>query len=116
MGPDASGITPRAPRFDLKVPLVLYLRDRIASGHSVNVSESGMLATFDRRLEAWLTGHLCVVAGEWHLAIDVRIVRVEGRVAAMAFEIANEGDRATIRKLIECANPGLMAQPPAPAA
>jgi hypothetical protein len=106
MGPDA---TPRAPRFDIKVPLVLYLRDRIASGHSINVSESGMLATFNRRLDPWAAGHLCAVAGELHLAIDVHVVRVEGRAAAMAFEVGSEGDRATIRRLIEYAGPAAVA-------
>jgi hypothetical protein len=115
MGPVASGFTPRAPRFDLKVPVVLYLGDRIASGHSINVSESGMLAMFDRPVEAWLTGQLSSVAGEWHLSIDVRVVRAEGRTAALVFKIVSEGDRATIQKLIDHADPGSADRPLAPA-
>jgi hypothetical protein len=109
MGSDASSFISRAPRFDLKVPVVLYLRDHMSSGQSINVSESGMLVRFDRTLEIWLKGHLCAVAGEWHLSINVHIIRVEGRVTALAFEIKGEGDRATIRKLIELADHNLAA-------
>jgi hypothetical protein len=109
MGPDAQGFQSRAARFDLKVPLVLYLRDHMTSGQSINVSESGMLARFDRSLEIWLKGHLCVVAGEWHLGIDVHIARVDGRMTALVFEIRSDGDRATIQKLIELADHDLAA-------
>jgi hypothetical protein len=109
MGSDANSFNPRALRFELKVPVVLYLRDHMASGQSINVSESGMLARFDRALEIWLKGHLCVVAGEWHLSIDVHIARVDGWVTALTFEIKGEGDRATIRKLIELAEHDLAA-------
>ena len=109
MGSDTSSFSPRAPRFELKVPVVLYLRDHMASGQSVNVSESGMLVRFDRTLEIWLKGHLCAVAGEWHLSINVHIIRVDGQLTALAYEIGSEGDRATIRKLIELAEHDLAA-------
>ena len=116
MGSGANSFISRAPRFDLKVPVVLYLRDRLASGYSINVSESGMLATFNRTVDPLLKGHLSAVAGEWHLSIDVHIVRVEGRVTAMAFEIEGEADRATIQKLIDHAEHEHAIELPAPAA
>lgn len=116
MGSGTNSFISRAPRFALKVPVVLYLRDHMASGQSINVSESGMLARFDRTLDIWLKGHLCAVAGEWHLSIDVHIARVDGRVTALAFEIKGEGDRTTIQKLIELAEHEHPAALPAPAA
>jgi hypothetical protein len=109
MGSDANSFIPRSLRFALNVPVVLYLRDHMASGRSINVSDSGMLVRFDQTLEIWLKGHLCVVAGEWHLSIDVHIIRVEGQLTALAYEIGSEGDRATIRKLIELADHNLAA-------
>jgi hypothetical protein len=110
----ANNFNPLDARMDMDVPVILYLHDRIASGHTVNVSDSGMLATFDRRLDPWATGRLCVVTEKSHLSIQVRIVRVDGSLAGMSF--VSDSDHADIQQLIEHANGGPAAAPRAPAA
>ena len=62
--------------------------------------QQGMLVIFDRQLEVALTGQLSGILRESHIAIVTRIVRVEGRVAALAFQGMSEKDRAIIQKLI----------------
>ena len=116
MGTETIDSTPRATRYDLNVPVVLYLLDGIASGRTINVSDTGILATFDRPLDPWDTGRLHTLATGSYLSIEVRVVRVEGQQVGMTFQIAEESDRATIGKLIELANLGLALVPPAPAA
>ena len=76
-------------------------------GNSVNISESGMLAEFDRGPEVWLTGRILAQIGEWRLSTGVSVVRVDGRMAAFAFREMSDIDRTRIRKLIEDANEGL---------
>jgi hypothetical protein len=87
----------------------------IARGHSINLSESGMLVTLDRRVDAWDTGRLSTAAGEWHFSIDVRIVRVEGRQAALTYKNVSENERAIIHKILDHMDPGLADRPLAPA-
>jgi PilZ domain-containing protein len=107
MGSDEKVFAPRAPRFDLRTPVVLHLPEGIVKGYSVNVSESGMLAKFDRPVDIWAEGRLSADVGEWNLSINFRVARIEGRDTGLCFHIANEGDRKTIQKLIEYAT-----QPP----
>jgi hypothetical protein len=116
MGAEAIDFIPRATRYGLNVPVMLYLPDDIASGRTINISETGILATFDRSLDPWATGRLCAEVRRSYLSIEVRVVRVEGRQTGMTFHIVTEGDHAAIRELIEFAQMELAAVPPAPAA
>jgi hypothetical protein len=103
MGSDAKVLAPRAPRFDFRTPVVLFLPQGIMKGYSVNVSESGMLAKFDRPVDIWAEGRLSADVGEWNLSINIRVARIEGRETGLSYHIANEGDHKTIQKLIEFA-------------
>jgi hypothetical protein len=71
------------------------------------MSESGMLVVLDRIADVCLTGQLLAEFGEWHVNIEARIVRVEGRTAALAFVNISEKNRTIIREVIEDASAGL---------
>jgi hypothetical protein len=103
----ASGFTARSPRLAFNAPVVFYFDGGEVRGHSVNISESGMLAVFDAQLDGRLVGKLSAVVGEWHINIRARVVRIEGRVAAFAFRDVNETDRVAIQTLIEHAKPNV---------
>lgn len=107
MGPIPPGIIARASRLSLKTPVLFHFAGGKVRGESVNISESGMLAEFDRGQEVWLTGRILAQIGEWRLSIDVKVVRVDGRRTAFAFREISDIDRARIRKLVEDSNEGL---------
>jgi len=104
MGYSATGVPSRAPRFNLSTRVVLHLPEGNFKGHSINVSQSGMLATFDRALDVWLDGRLFALVGEDFLGINVRVARVDGRLAGLTFQVAGESDRIMIQKLLERAD------------
>jgi hypothetical protein len=106
LGPHESGYS-RAPRIDLRTPIVFRFADGIAKGHSQNISESGLLVVFDRSLDVWLTGQLSVGFGEWHVNIEARVVRVDGPAVALTFVNISDKNRTIIRKVIEDASAGL---------
>ncbi|MGD0796347.1 MAG: PilZ domain-containing protein [Acidobacteriaceae bacterium] len=116
MGSDIREFVVRAARFDFRTPIIIYMPNGIARGHSVNLSESGMLVTLDRRVDVWDTGRLSTAAtGERYFSVDVRVVRVEGRLAALTYKNVSESERATIQRVIEHMDPGLADRPLAPA-
>jgi hypothetical protein len=88
---------------------MFYFEGGKARGSSVNISESGMLAQFDRGPETWLVGRILAQIGEWRFSTGVRVVRVEGRMAAFAFQELGDEDRMKIRKLVEDAPEGLLS-------
>ena len=90
----------RATRFLLDVPVSLIEDGTERVGQCVNVSESGLLATFDQPPELWTDAQLTLQAGEHHLSIKARVARVQDRQAAFAFAIHNENDRATVSILV----------------
>lgn len=101
MGSDPQGIfVPRAPRFVLKTPVVLEFPDDTVKGHSINVSESGMAATFAQRMDLWAKGSLSVAVGDSDISLNVRVARADGREAGLNFQIASEADRLAVQKLI----------------
>ena len=114
MGAEKIDFNPFDTRREIHVPIMLYLNDRVASGHTVNVSDSGMLAMFDRRLDPWVSGRLSVVTRNCHLSIEVRVVRVDGHLAGMTF--VRDSDHATIQQLIEHAGREMAVQAHVPAA
>jgi hypothetical protein len=91
----------RAPRLPLKTTVFFDYAEGRVKGRTVNISESGMLAVFDRHLDVWLPGRIVAVVGEWYLDVRVRVVRVDGRTAALTFEGLTESSRAAIQKLVE---------------
>ena len=92
--------SPRATRFLLDVPISLIEDGSERIGQGINVSESGLLATFDQPPELWTDGQLLLQAGEHHLSIKARVARVQGRQAGFAFLINNDNDRATVSILV----------------
>jgi hypothetical protein len=66
-----------------------------------------MLAEFGRGPDVWLTGRILAQIGEWRLSTGVRVVRVDGHLAAFSFQEMGDEDRIRIHKLIEDANEGL---------
>jgi hypothetical protein len=101
MNSDAPTFTVRAPRFNIRTPIVFRYAEEKATGHSVDISESGMLGVFDQHLNVWLTGRLTAVIGERHIDIGVRVVRVEEHMAAFTFQRLSKGNLIAIQQVIE---------------
>lgn len=95
---------PRAPRFDLHLPIRFFSTDGLAIGHCVNVSETGMRVTFERPIDFWLEGELDFVLDDLRFNIKARVVRADVRDAGLLFHIDNDTDKLTIAKLLELAS------------
>ena len=107
MGFTTLGFIARASRLRLKTPVIFYFAGGKVRGNSVNISESGMLAEFDRVPEVWLTGRILAQIGEWRLSTNVSVIRVDGRMTAFAFREMSDMDRTRIHKVVEDATEGL---------
>ena len=94
---------PRSPRFDLHLPIRFFSTDGLATGHCVNVSETGMRVTFERPIDFWLEGELDFVLDDLRFNIKARVVRVDIREAGMLFHIDTDADKLTVEKLLELA-------------
>jgi hypothetical protein len=101
MGADQTGFVPRSTRLVLNTPVYFRFVDGWAIGYSVNISESGMLAVFERNLDVWLTGQLWFVVGELHVSVEARICRVDGPMASFFFPNLSDNDLTLIQKLIK---------------
>jgi hypothetical protein len=95
---------PRAPRFDLHLPIRFFSTDGLATGHCVNVSETGMRVTFERPIDFWLEGELDFRIEDRQFNIKARVVRADVRDAGLLFHINNDADRLTVAKLLELAS------------
>lgn len=95
----------RAPRFDLNLPLRFFSSDGMMAGHCVNVSESGMLAIFDRPVEMWLEGDLSFFIEGRQFSIKARVARVNEGDTGLRFPIDSEEDKLTIQKLLALVEP-----------
>ena len=104
MGSTTRSFIARAPRLSLRTPVMFYFAGGRVRGTSVNISESGVLAEFDRGPEVWLAGRILAQIGEWRFSTGVRVVRVDGRTTAFAFQELSDEDRIKIHKLVEDAN------------
>lgn len=89
----------RSARFKLDVPLFFKIGDTQQAGHTVNVSQSGLLAHFDTPLEIWEVGEISLTVGEYYLEIEARVARAEGDDHGLSFIIENDNDRVAIRIL-----------------
>lgn len=77
---------------------------KIVRGRCANISESGLVATFERPLELWTDGELRLHSGQRSCKIAARVARVQDREAGLTFRItADSSDRSLhlIRALIE---------------
>ena len=95
----------RAPRLDLNLPLRFFSSDGMMAGHCVNVSESGMLAIFDRPVEMWLEGDLSFFIEGLQFSIKARVARVNEGDTGLRFRIDSDADKLTIQKLVALAGP-----------
>jgi len=96
----SDGFTDRARRVRLNLPVVFEYAGGTATGKTVDISESGILVEFDQIMDLWTTGDLSLEDEEWHLQINARVARVNGRQAAFAFRSMNSSDRELVRDLI----------------
>ena len=95
---------PRPFRFDVGIPIRFFSEDGLISGHCLNISASGILAEFDKPLANWMVGELTVVLDEGHINIGVRVARVDGREAGLAFYIEDDNDRLAVGRLMTFAS------------
>jgi hypothetical protein len=100
-GPATTGFIPRAPRISLRIPVIFDFSGGRAQGQSVDISESGVLAVFDQRLDVWLVGQLWLLAGEERITIEACIARVSGLTAALSFRSMSMTDRTRVQNLIK---------------
>ncbi|WP_160115107.1 PilZ domain-containing protein [Bryocella elongata] len=96
-------LIPRAVRATVGLPLVFNSSEGRVAGYSLNVSESGILGSFQDVLEVWLSGQLTICVPEHPIYVETRIVRVEGKEAAMSFLKLSELDRTRLRRHVEAA-------------
>jgi hypothetical protein len=101
---NAISYIPRDPRYEIEIPVVLHLPDSSVKGHSINISESGIFAAFHREIEPWVKGRLSAQFGDWHVDFAVRVARIQGQMAGLAFLNLSDEDRAIIRKFLEQSN------------
>ncbi|MES2392110.1 MAG: PilZ domain-containing protein [Acidobacteriota bacterium] len=93
-------LIPRAARIPLTIPVVFACAEGRVKGRSIDISESGILATFERPLDIWITGHLSILVPEHPIFLDARIARVESHTAAMSFRTMTARDSFIIHSLI----------------
>lgn len=96
----SSGYQSRSTRFRLDVPISFAGESGTQEGQCLDVSDSGLLATFDNLPDLWTVGLLVLEAGEHYLSINARVARIEARSVGFAFLIDCDNDRATISILI----------------
>ncbi len=75
---------PRAPRFDLHLPVRFISTDGLATGYCVNVSETGMLVVFDWPIDIWLEGELSVFIEGQFVGSDIPDSRWHAIIAQVA--------------------------------
>ena len=93
----------RAERFEVSLPVRFLADDRILAGLSVNVSETGMLARFDRPAEVWAEGLLSTMVEGNFIGLEARVARAQGTDAGLTFHLRDEKDRQAVRMLLDYA-------------
>lgn len=91
----------RAPRVDVTFPLEFITGEERVFGVCENLSESGLLARFSVELEIWVDGEVDLHFGTDLLGVKVRVARVIGSRAGLAFHFTGEHQRQKVRELIE---------------
>ena len=101
--PIASTFIARPERFDLHLPLTFLIDGSELPGHCVNVSATGMLATFAHPLEVWTNGTLSFLAGDFYLTLPARVARTQDLDAGLHFLLKTPNDHQALSILLEVA-------------
>ncbi len=104
----------RAPRLDLSFPLEFTTDEGLINGHCLNLSESGLLANFDRQLDLWTVGDLVLHYGDQQCTLVARVARADGKEAGLAFSYKSDGERQAIGKMLTFATAQTMLVGPPP--
>lgn len=100
----ARGPHERAPRKALTFPVHYTPSEgEQVAGTCENLSESGLLALFSEPLDIWTRGTIDLGFGTGLLGIKVRVARVVGLQAGLAFQDVQEEDRAKLREMMRVA-------------
>jgi PilZ domain len=91
----------RSFRSDLGLPVRFFSAEGLITGHSVNISASGMLARFDKPVAIWMVGELNIHLDEGYINLRARVARIAGREAGLAFYIDDDDDRLAIGRLLD---------------
>lgn len=94
----------RAFRVDVRFPLEFITEGKRVRGTCENLSESGLLARFAVQLEIWVEGEVDLQFGTELIGIRVRVARVIGLHAGMAFQYSDEHQRQKVRHLVKSAH------------
>jgi hypothetical protein len=103
-GSEVDSFIRRDPRYQIEIPIVFCLPEGRVRGRSINISESGIFAAFEREIELWLTGRLTAQFGDSRIDFSVRVLRIQGRRAGLAFQNLSGKDRAIIRRFLDQSN------------
>jgi hypothetical protein len=93
----------RSLRSDADLPVRFFSTDGLISGHTLDVSASGMLAEFEKPVAIWTIGELTILLEDGYINIGARVARADGRKAGLAFYIEGDDDRVAIGRLLTCA-------------
>ena len=94
----------RAERQDVLFPVLFRLQDgEEVQGTCENLSESGLLATFAAPMDIWTHGLVDLSFGGGLLGVRVRVARVDGLHAGLAFQDMDEAHRSKVRELMVAA-------------
>jgi hypothetical protein len=102
-GPIENRFIDRSQRFDLHLALRFFPNAGMVNGHCANVSESGMMAIFEKPVDLWLKGDLSIVVDGRFVSIKAMVARVKGREAGMAFLIESEEQKSAVQLLVSYA-------------
>jgi hypothetical protein len=75
--------------------------DCVYTGQCINVSQSGLLARFEKPPELWSRGKIELEAKEHLLTIHARVARRQDNEVGFAFSLDTENDWAAISILIQ---------------
>ncbi len=109
-----AGFKDRAARLDLSFPLEFEADGETVRGHCLNISESGLLASFPVPPELWTQGELRLHFGESAYELKARVARLHDNQAGMSFTFRGEADRTAVRTMLAfaAANTHLVGLPP----
>lgn len=97
--------TARAKRIDLSFPLCFVTDDGVENdGHCLNISESGMMASFGVELDLWTVGTLRLSFAHQSLALQARVARCDGHDAGLAFLFSSDEQHGAILALVSAAS------------
>jgi hypothetical protein len=104
MGSDVHRFIRRNSRYNIETPVVFHLPEGNVKGHSINISESGSFAAFEREIVPWLTGRLSAQFGDWHIDFSLRVARIEEHKAGLVFQGLSDKDHAILRRFLDHSN------------